>query len=124
MKTSATCRSGGPARAGFISQFLNSSIPQFSPLLCYLLLASLYLFYLPHADFVVDDWFMLQNFEQARVQGPGAQWAMAGRLLSSMLWGTFRVHWLSLLSIFGIYRVVGLHPAFYFLLGVLLHTTV
>ncbi len=124
MKTSATCRSGGPARAGFISQFLNFSITQFSPLLCYLLLASLYLFYLPNTDFVVDDWFMLQNFEQARAQGPAAQWAMADQLLSGMLWGTFRMHWLSLLSIFGIYQFAGLHPAFYFLLGILLHSVV
>lgn len=93
-------------------------------LACYLLLASIYLLYWPHAEFVIDDWFMLQRFAQARAAGPTAEWQLAGVLATSRLWGTFRIHSLSLLTMFGLYRIGGHHPGFYFLLGVALQAAV
>ncbi len=89
-------------------------------LVCYLLLASIYLLYLPHVQFVIDDWYMFPHFEQARAQGPRAEWKLAGFLAANGLWGTFRTHWLSLISVFGLYQVAGLHPRFYFLFGICL----
>jgi hypothetical protein len=91
-------------------------------LLCFVLLSAIYLFYWPHAEFVVDDWFLMQHFEQARAQGAQAEWKLAGVLFRSELWGAFRTHWLSLLAVFGLYQLGGLHAGFYFLTGILLHT--
>lgn len=93
-------------------------------LACYLLLASIYLIYWPHAEFVIDDWYMLQKFADARAQGAAAEWHMAGVLVTSQLWGTFRIHWLGLLTVFGLYHLGGHHPAFYYTLGLLLHVAV
>lgn len=91
---------------------------------CYLLLACLYLFYWPHAEFVIDDWFLFQNFEQARAKGLPAEWQMVRVLFASQLWATFRMHWLSLVSVFGLYHIAGLRPGFYFVVGILLHALV
>ncbi|MBI3697930.1 MAG: hypothetical protein HY238_24240, partial [Acidobacteria bacterium] len=57
-------------------------------LACYLLLASIYFLYAPHADFVIDDWYMFQHFEQARAGGWQAEWKFAGFLSVNGLWGT------------------------------------
>ncbi|MBI3696933.1 MAG: hypothetical protein HY238_19130 [Acidobacteria bacterium] len=67
---------------------------------------------------------MFQHFEQARAGGWQAEWKFAGFLSVNGLWGTFRTHFVSLLSVFALYHLGGLHPSFYFLVGIVLHALV
>jgi hypothetical protein len=94
-----------------------------SVLLCYLLLASLYLLYLPYVNFVLDDWYMVQKFEQARAHGFAGEWRLAVDLVRNQVWGVARLQGLSFLSVYGLYLLAGQHPWFYFLLGLVFHTS-
>jgi hypothetical protein len=80
------------------------------------LLASLYLLYLPDAQFVLDDWWLFQKFERA-----AAAPEMARAILENRLWGAFRTNGLSFLAVYGLWGLAGWRPAFYFVLGVALH---
>ena len=93
-----------------------------SVLICYLLLASLYLLYLPHVDFVLDDWYLVQKFEQARAHGLAGEWRLAVDLVRNQVWGVARIEGVSYLIVYGLYLLVGPHPWFYFLLGLAFHT--
>src|SRR5712692_7767724 len=95
-----------------------------SVLACYLLLASIYLYYLPHAEFVLDDWIALQKFEQARARGLKAEMGLVVSMVDGRFRETFRTHWLSLIFFLGLYHIGGLSPAFYFSVGVLLQAIV
>src|SRR5262249_52997990 len=66
-------------------------------LACLLALAGVYLLYLPHAGFVLDDWFLFQHFAKARLAGPEAQWKLAAALVQNTVWGSFRTNGLSFL---------------------------
>ena len=91
-------------------------------LICYLLLASFYLLYLPHVDFVLDDWYMVEKFEQARAHGLAGEWRLAVDLVRNQVWGVARLQSLSFLFVYGLYLLAGQHPWFYFLLGLVIHT--
>ena len=91
---------------------------------CYLLFGALYLFYWPHAEWVLDDWDTIQRFEQAHVQGPEAEWQLARALARNQVWGTSRTDWFSYVFLFGLYHIAGPHPGFYLFLGILLHVAV
>jgi hypothetical protein len=93
-----------------------------SVLLCYLLLASLYLLYLPHVDFVLDDWYLVQKFEQARAHGFAGEWRLAVDLVRNQVWGVARIEGVSYVIVYGLYLLAGPHPWCYFLLGLAFHT--
>ena len=90
----------------------------------YLALAGVYLFYLPHAEFVLDDWVLFQKFEQARQGGLHGAAQLATAIMQNTLWGVFRTTGFSLLTVYGLSWVAGPHPAFYFLFGLLLHVVI
>lgn len=83
--------------------------------MAYVLLASVYLIYLPHAQFVLDDWFVLGRYEAGEV----AQTALA--IVQNRFHGQFRFQWLSFLMGYGLWLVVGYSPKAVFLTSLALH---
>ncbi len=73
----------------------------------YLLLSCVYLIYLPHAEFVLDDWAALARYEHAREGGPRAQLQVAIDLLRNQFHHQFRFQWLSLWIGYALYLAAG-----------------
>lgn len=88
--------------------------------MAYALLALLYLLYLPHAQFVLDDWFVLGRYEQAREAGELGRTALA--IVQNQFHGQFRFQWLSFLLGYGLWLAVGYSPKIVFLVSLSLHT--
>jgi hypothetical protein len=79
-------------------------------------LAAVYLVYLADAEFVLDDWWLLQHFSRA-----ASVPEMARSLVENRLWGSFRTNGLSFLGVYGLWGIAGARPAVYFVVGVALH---
>ncbi len=88
--------------------------------LAYALLACIYLLYLPHAQFVLDDWFVLGRYEQARRSGELGKTALA--ILQNQFHGQFRFQWLSFGIGYGLWMLVGYAPKVMLLVSLALHT--
>jgi hypothetical protein len=86
----------------------------------YALLALVYLLYLPHAQFVLDDWFVLGRYEQAREAGELGRTAAA--IVQNQFHGQFRFQWLSFLLGYGLWLAAGYSPKVVFLASLALHT--
>src|SRR5881628_297324 len=92
-----------------------------SALICYLLLASVYLLYWPHADFISDDWFQLHFYRQHQANGWTGQMEVARTLIQNKLYSVFQISWLShLINSFCIW-VAGYAPRLLFTLALLVH---
>jgi len=89
-------------------------------LLC-LLLASVHLVYLPHAEFLLDDWGVLARYEKAGQEGPAAQAQVAVDLLRNRFHGQFRFQWISFQLGYLLYLLFGWAPAPIFAASVLVH---
>lgn len=87
----------------------------------YLLLTSVYLLYLPHAEFVLDDWFQFIFYSQNQVRGWAGEIEVLRALAENTLYGTFQLYWLN----FGLDSllawVLGYAPRVLFALALLWH---
>ncbi|HYM12771.1 MAG TPA: hypothetical protein VEU62_18680 [Bryobacterales bacterium] len=91
------------------------------PVIAYLLLASIYLLYLPHAEFVLDDWLVLGRYEAVRQAGAGAEARMALAILQNQFHNQFRFQWISFGIGYLLFLVAGYSPRLVFALFLLLH---
>jgi hypothetical protein len=89
-------------------------------LACYLLLASVYLLYWPHAEFVKDDWFLFHKFAEARAKGGRGELAKA--MLQNRLWPSFRSNGLGFVCVYGLSLMAGARPRFYFAFAIALQS--
>ncbi len=89
---------------------------------CYLILTAAYLLYAPHAEFVLDDWFLFQKIAQAESQGGLGE--LAAGLLQNRVWGSFRTNGLSFVGVLALSRIGGARPLVYFMSGLLLHAAI
>lgn len=87
----------------------------------YLLLASIYLLYLPHAEFVLDDWYVLGRYQIAREAGAAEQLRVFELILQNRFHGQFRFQWISFSLGYLLWLLVGYSPKVVFLVSVLLH---
>jgi hypothetical protein len=79
-------------------------------ILAYLLLACVYLLYLPHANFVLDDWLVLGRYEAARQGGLAEEVRTASLILHNKFHDQFRFQWLSFLIGYLLFLLVGYSP--------------
>jgi len=84
--------------------------------------ACLYLLYLPHAEFLLDDWGVIARFEEARRGGAGGMLRVAGALVDNTFHRQFRFQWLSFSMGYALVLVFGRAPAVLFAALVLAHT--
>jgi len=85
-------------------------------LAAYLLLACLYLWYLPHVEFVLDDWFLLGRYEEARRAGSGEQIRLAGAIVQNQFHNQFRFQFLSFSLGYLVWLLVDYSPRVVFVL--------
>ncbi len=85
----------------------------------YLLLLSVYLIYWSHADYFVDDWFLIKHFRHAGGWKGVAGFAAAAA--ENRIYQVFRMQWLSILYGFLITALGGYSPRFNFTALLLLH---
>lgn len=90
-------------------------------LLCFLLLATPYLLYGPHAEFVSDDWFQLDSYRSYQARGWTGQWELVQVLVQNKLYGQFQLNWLVTVMDSLILWIVGYAPRFVFALAVAVH---
>ncbi len=90
-------------------------------LLTYVLLASVYLLYLPHAEFVLDDWFVLGRYQQAREAGGSAPFHVFQQIVQNQFHGQFRFQWLSFSLGYLLWLLAGYSPRVVFLASLGLH---
>jgi len=87
----------------------------------YLILGSVYLLYLPHAQFVLDDWLVLGRYQEVRQAGAGAQIKMLLAIVENQFHGQFRFQWLSFSFAYLLFLAVGYSPKAIFAAFLLLH---
>ncbi len=87
-----------------------------------MLLASIYLLYLPYAEFALDDWFVLGRYQAAREAGAGEQIHVAGLILRNQFHDQFRFQWLSFSLGYLLWLLVGYAPRVVFVVIVASHT--
>ncbi|HZS51474.1 MAG TPA: hypothetical protein VFA54_11470 [Bryobacterales bacterium] len=87
----------------------------------YLILASVYLLYLPHAEFVLDDWLVLRRYQEVRQAGAAAQIKMLVAIIENQFHGQFRFQWLSFSFAYLLFLAVGYSPKVIFAVFLLLH---
>jgi hypothetical protein len=85
----------------------------------YPLLLSVYLIYWSHADYFVDDWFLIKHFRHAAGWKGVAGFAAAAA--ENRVYQVFRMQWLSILYGFLITALGGYSPRFNFAALLLLH---
>ena len=86
-------------------------------LACYLLMASVYLLYWPHAEFVSDDWFQLGFYLSH------SEMSVVRTLMRNQLYGVFELSWLSRVVDSLIAAVFGYAPRLLFTLALAVHLT-
>lgn len=89
--------------------------------LAFLLLVSIYLLYLPHAEFLLDDWGVMDRYQQARQAGLRAEWGVFWALVENRFHGQFRFQWLSWTMGYLVFLVSGYHPWVGFVVLLALH---
>jgi hypothetical protein len=90
-------------------------------LLVYLFVSSLYLLYLPDAQFVLDDWFVMGRYQQAREAGWSEQFHVFRQIVQNQFHGQFRFQWLSFSLAYVLWLLVGYAPGIIFLASLALH---
>ncbi|MBI3664823.1 MAG: hypothetical protein HY236_01120 [Acidobacteria bacterium] len=89
--------------------------------IAYLLLASIYLIYLPHAEFVLDDWFILERYQAARDAGGAEPFRVAVAIFQNLIHNQFRFYWLSFLTSYLVWLAAGYAPGVVFAVILLVH---
>lgn len=97
-----------------------SRFHRYAPI-AYLLLASIYLLYLPHVEFVLDDWLVLGRYEVVREAGASETLKTGLAVLRNQFHNQFRFQWLSYGSVYLLSLAVGYSPKFFFVLFLMLH---
>jgi hypothetical protein len=83
----------------------------------YAAVSSVYLWFLPHALPMLDDWAYLRLWDQARGGGVHGIFTYLARLIDNTYNGNLRINWLSYLPAFGLSFLAGSAGWAYFLLG-------
>ncbi|MBI3694806.1 MAG: hypothetical protein HY238_08205 [Acidobacteria bacterium] len=91
------------------------------PAALYVLLASVYLIYAPHAEFLLDDWLVLGRYEPVREAGLAEQLRMLPTIVQNRFHNQFRFQFLSFGFAYVLFLVVGYSPKIVFVLFLLLH---
>ncbi|HYM09546.1 MAG TPA: hypothetical protein VEU62_02375 [Bryobacterales bacterium] len=89
----------------------------------YAALASLYLLYLPHAEFVLDDWFQFLFYRIHQARGWAGEIEVVRILLQNRLYNTFQFDWLSFFVDSLLVWVTGYAPRLLFSIVLLIHIT-
>ncbi len=87
----------------------------------YLLLAAIHLVYLPHAQFVLDDWPVLQRYQDAVAAGPAEALRVVKLLARNEFHGQFRFQWISFTIGYVLFLIVGYAPRMVYGFFLLLH---
>jgi hypothetical protein len=87
----------------------------------YLLLLSPYLLYWNHAEYFVDDWFLMRHFRSAVQAGATGVAQFAAAAAENRVYGVFRTQWLSILYGFFVTWLGDYSPRFNFALLLALH---
>lgn len=91
------------------------------PLACFLLLASIYLLYWPHAELVSDDWFHLGFYLDRQARGWSGELEVVRTLMRNQLYGVYELSWLSRAVDSVVVWGFGYAPRLLFTLAVLVH---
>lgn len=87
----------------------------------FIVLGSVYLLYLPFAEFVLDDWLLYDVFIREQAAGWPGQLRLARILIQNKLYNAFQLHWLSYLIDSVLVWMLGYAPRILFALGILQH---
>ncbi len=90
--------------------------------IAYLLLASIYLLYLPQAQFLLDDWFVLGKYQAAREAGTAEQFRVFTAYLQNQFHDQFRFQWLSFSLGYVLWLLAGYSPGVMFTVFLISHT--
>ncbi len=89
--------------------------------IAYLLLASIYLLYLPHAEFLLDDWFVLGKYQAAQEAGRAEQFRIFTAYLQNQFHNQFRFQWLSFSLGYALWLLFGYSPGVMFTVFLISH---
>src|SRR5712692_6373954 len=87
----------------------------------YLALLAVYFLYWRHAEWFVDDWFLMPHFRQASQQGFQGVLDFAADAAKNNIYGVFRMQWLSILYGYAVTALGGYSPRFNFAVLLALH---